>query len=167
MGCKPKFDDPDKMRAMIEEYFADCEGEMLMDSDTGKPLLDKWGHPVIVGAHPPTVTGLARALGFKERKSLLHYQGKKDFKDIITDAKLRIEAYAEERLYDRDGANGARFVLEHNFRWRDDETKNNEGATPTVRIICDIPPARVEPDGPTQPGADGPTTNEASDGSSQ
>ena len=36
---------------------------------------------------------------------------------IIDDAKLRIQEYAEKRLYDRDGSSGARFVLEAGFGW--------------------------------------------------
>lgn len=44
---------------------------------------------MIVGAHPPTVTGLALALGFKTRQSLLNYQARSDkFNDIITEAVL-------------------------------------------------------------------------------
>ena len=79
------------------------------------------GEPVIVDAHPPTVTGLALALGFTGRQALLNYQAKKQFVDTITRAKSRCEEYAESRLFDRDGARGAQFSLEHNFRWNADD----------------------------------------------
>ena len=32
-------------------------------------------------------------------------------------AKARCEQYAEERLFDRDGTNGAQFSLKNNFGW--------------------------------------------------
>ena len=36
--------------------------------------------------------------------------------DTITRAKSRIEMYNEERLYDKDGVNGAKFNLKNNFK---------------------------------------------------
>ena len=40
--------------------------------------------------------------------------------DTITRAKTRIEQYAEERLFDKDGANGAKFSLANNFEgWKE------------------------------------------------
>lgn len=118
-----------EMSAAIEEYFKDCEGHILTDS-SGKTLYNKNGEPVIVGAHPPTVTGLALALGFKTRQSLLNYQARSDkFNDIITVAKSRCEEYAESRLYDRDGVNGAKFSLTNNFKgWREKPAEDNNEA---------------------------------------
>ena len=111
-----------ELQAAIDQYFEDCRGRPLLDAD-GTPLLDKYGDPVITGAHPPTVTGLAYALGFTSRQALLNYQGKKQFVDTITRAKLYIEAYTEERLFDRDGVNGAKFSLVNNFKgWREHPT---------------------------------------------
>ena len=39
------------------------------------------------------------------------------FSRVIQRAKQVIEAYAEGRLYDRDGSNGARFVLDCCYGW--------------------------------------------------
>ncbi len=36
--------------------------------------------------------------------------------DTITRAKARLEAYTEERLFDKEGAAGARFSLANNFK---------------------------------------------------
>ena len=48
---------------------------------------------------------------------MLNYEARSDeFYDAITRAKARVEQYAEERLFDRDGANGAKFSLANNFR---------------------------------------------------
>ena len=75
---------------------------------------------VRVGVRPLTITGLALALGFNSRQSLLNYQGKQEFMDTITRAKAKVEQYAEERLYDKDGANGAKFSLSNNFEgWKE------------------------------------------------
>ena len=113
-----KYKTVDELQAAIDQYFEDCRGRPLLD-ECGDPRLDKHGNPIIVGAHPPTVTGLAYALGFSSRQSLLNYQGRKQFVDAVTRAKLYIESYTEERLFDRDGVNGAKFSLANNFKvWR-------------------------------------------------
>jgi hypothetical protein len=71
-------------------------------------------------SEPPTITGLALALGFNSRTSLLNYEDKEEFLNTITRAKARVEKYAESRLFDKDGANGAKFSLANNFRnWKE------------------------------------------------
>lgn len=103
------------MSEAIEAYFKDCEGHTITD-ENGEIVTDKHGVPVVIGTHPPTVTGLALWLGFKTRQSLLNYQARsKAFDDVLTMAKSRCEEYAERRLYDRDGVNGAKFSLVNNF----------------------------------------------------
>lgn len=150
-GRPPKYTSPDEIEGLIDAYFEECKGHILtMDDDNGKPVpvLDKWGHPVIVDQHPPTVTGLALALGFETRQSLLNYQGKKEFRRVITRAKSKIEMYTEERLFDKDGSNGAKFSLEHNWNWNRPKEAAGDAA-PAVKIICDIPreaPKREEAD---------------------
>lgn len=124
VGRPPKYKNVEEIEEKIERYFRECEGEILKDDD-GKPILNKFGNPVIVGQKPLTVTGLALALGFTNRQSLLNYQGKKEFFDTITRAKSVVEKYAEERLFDRDGSSGAQFNLRNNFKgWNiDNELK--------------------------------------------
>lgn len=97
VGRPPKYKTKEEIEEKIEAYFKKCEGEILKD-DNGEPVLNKWGKPVVINCRPPTVTGLALALGFTTRTSLLNYQGKKEFMDTITRAKTMIEAYTEERL---------------------------------------------------------------------
>lgn len=130
MGCKPKYKNAAELSEAVEKYFEDCKGHILTD-DKGKPVYSKYGVPIIIGSHPPTVTGLALALGFKTRQSLLDYQAKSAaFNDIITVAKSRCEEYAESRLYDRDGVNGAKFSLMNNFKgWREKTESVPEAAT--------------------------------------
>ena len=120
VGCKPKYKNAAELSEAVDRFFEDCKGHTITDSN-GVIITYKNGVPVIIGAHPPTVTGLALALGFKTRQSLLDYQARSDkFNDIITVAKSRCEEYAERRLYDRDGVNGAKFSLTNNFKgWRE------------------------------------------------
>lgn len=127
VGRPPKYKSKEEIEEKIEQYFRECEGEILKDDD-GKPILNKFGNPVIVGQKPLTVTGLALALGFATRKSLLEYQGKKEFVNTITRAKSVVEKYAEERLFDRDGSNGAQFSLRNNFKGWDGNQESNADA---------------------------------------
>lgn len=121
VGRPPKFTSVKRMEALIDAYFKSCEGHPLIDENTGRAVTDKHDRPVIVNSRPPTVTGLALALGFKTRASLMDYQGKPQFEDAILRAKSRIEQYTEERLFDRDGSAGARFSLQNNFRgWKNE-----------------------------------------------
>lgn len=110
VGCPPHFKNPKDMQYLVDEYFKSREGTPLLDKD-GNYLLDKWGHPVILGAKPPTIAGLALALGFNSRQSLLNYQAKPLFVDVVTRAKARLQEYWEESLFDRDKTNGAKFAL--------------------------------------------------------
>lgn len=118
-GRPPKFRSAQAMEKLIDAYFEGCKGEVLYDAED-EPVLNKWGEVVMVGKRPPTMTGLALALGFADRSSLKDYQGKPQFEAVIRRAKSRIEQYTEERLFDRDGSAGARFSLQNNFNdWRD------------------------------------------------
>ena len=121
-----------ELQSAIDRYFESCNGEPVLD-DNGDAVTDKHGNPVIVGQKPPTVTGLALALGFTSKQALLSYQAKKQFVDTITRAKARCEEYAEGRLFDRDGSNGAQFSLKFNFGW-DKKQDGTEG----VQIIDDL-----------------------------
>ena len=118
VGRPPKYRSVEEIQAKIDAYFEECKGHVMMWG--GHAVTDKNGNPVIVDARPITVTGLALALGFNSRQSLLNYQAKKEFMDTIMRAKARVECYTEERLFDNAGANGAKFSLANNFDgWKD------------------------------------------------
>lgn len=119
VGRPLKYKSVKKMQEVIDKYFESCESRPILD-EKGHVLTDKHGNPVMMPGTPPTVTGLALALGFTNRQSLLNYQERDEFFDTITRAKARVEQYAEERLFDKDGANGAKFSLANNFKgWKE------------------------------------------------
>lgn len=121
-GRPPMYKTVEEMQEKIDAYFEECKGTVVTDAD-GDIAYDKNGNVVVYNVRPLTITGLALALGFNSRQALLNYQGKKEFYDTITRAKARIEQYAEERLFDKDGANGAKFSLANNFEgWREKQS---------------------------------------------
>ena len=118
VGCPRKYKSVKQMQEAIDAYFESCKGEPIIGDD-GQPLMDKYGNVILIGQKPPTITGLALALGFTGRQALIDYQARPEFTDTVTRAKSMCEEYAEARLYDRDGANGAKFSLSCNFGWRE------------------------------------------------
>ena len=137
LGRPPKYKNKEEMQSKIDEYFELCKGKVLKDDD-GKVILNKYGQPIIIEEKPQTVTGLALALGFTSRQALLNYEGKKEFLDTITRAKSRVEQYAEERLFDKDGANGAKFSLTNNFKgWNDKTEVKVSGSLETEKTKLD------------------------------
>jgi len=142
-GNNPKFKNVKEIEALVDDYFKWCDGTLLTDEETGLPILNKFGNPVYLDTHVPTITGLAYHLGFKSRKDLLRYavKSKKAYTEAVNRAKMRVERYTEERLFDREGANGAKFALANNFEGWDAEQKRSvdENRTSAVQIICDIP----------------------------
>lgn len=135
VGCPRKYQSVKQMQKAIDAYFRSCEGEMFIGDD-GCAVRDKYGVPIIINAKPPTITGLALALGFTGRQALIDYQARPEFADTVTRAKARCEEYAEARLYDRDGANGAKFSLSCNFGWR--EVNETKISTDAVKVIIDV-----------------------------
>lgn len=124
-GRPLKYKSKKALQEAIDDYFESCKGRVLTDA-TGQPIRDKYGLPIIVDAFSPTVTGLARYLGFKSRQALINYQEKEAYYEIVLDAKMRIEEYAERRLFDRDGVRGAMFTLCNNFGWDEKPTDKSE-----------------------------------------
>lgn len=133
-GRPPKYKTPQEMQAVIDAYFDACKGKPILDK-AGELMRNKNGHVIYDDRQPPTVTGLALALGFTGRQALLNYQAKPAFVDTVTRAKSRCEEYAEARLYDKEGSGGAQFSLKANFGWTEKpEQETSEG----VQIIDDL-----------------------------
>ncbi|MBQ8540563.1 MAG: hypothetical protein IJ435_03705 [Clostridia bacterium] len=124
-GRPLKYTSKKKLQEAIDDYFEKCKGRNATDVE-GEFIRDKYGLPIIVDAFVPTITGLALHLGFKSRQALINYQEREDFADIIREAKMRVEEYAERRLFDRDGVRGAMFTLCNNFGWSEKSSDSSE-----------------------------------------
>ena len=138
IGRPPFYNTVEEMQEKIDAYFEECKGRVLTDDALGI-VRDKNGIPIIVDVRPPTITGLALALGFNSRQALLNYQAKEEFHDTIMRAKAKVECYAEERLFDKDGANGAKFSLANNFDgWKEKqqiEAEVNSEMTINIELV--------------------------------
>ncbi len=114
----------------VENYFKECMGESVLDSE-GKEMKDKNGEVIRKNLRPPTLTGLALALGFNSRKEFLEYEGSKREREYIDKARLRIENYNEEKLFEKDYVRSAIF----NLSGREEEREERRGE---VRIPAEM-----------------------------
>ena len=128
-GKPRKFKSPEEMQKAIDEYFDEIT--ITKTNNEGKEY-QKY-------VRPPTVTGLAYALG-TTRKTLLDYQNKyeEEYRNTITRAKTKIEMYSEEQLYRGQGkTNGIQFNLKNNFGWKDKQEVEHSGDM-GVQIVDDV-----------------------------
>ena len=117
-GQPPYYNNPDDLQAKIDEYFETGRETKRFYTEKGTP----YDVPVF------TITGLALFLGFSSRQSLLDYEGKIEYFDIIKKAKTKVEMKYEENL-SFPGCTGSIFALK-NMNWRDktdiDHTTNGK-----------------------------------------
>lgn len=122
MGRPKKYNNAEEMQKVIDEYFNGCQKPVkIFNKDLGKyiTVTDEKGNIEYEQYKPYTITGLANALNMSIQ-DLINYEKDNEFFDTITRAKRKVEQYVEERLFDKDGANGAKFNLANNFsRWKD------------------------------------------------
>ncbi|MGI6150771.1 MAG: hypothetical protein ACOYIR_02305 [Christensenellales bacterium] len=69
--------------------------------------------------YPPTMAGLAAALGMP-REELLATRANTAAGRLIANARVRVEAFAEEKLFDKNAASGAKFALARNAPIKDE-----------------------------------------------
>ncbi len=122
-----------KLKELIEGYFAYCAGEPRLDAD-GNPLLDKSGAEIRTNVRPPTVSGLALALGFDSRRELTRFCGNAAENALIENALLRIANYNEEKLFDKDCARSAIFNLSNGCG--EDEMENAAELRIPAELLC-------------------------------
>lgn len=133
-GRPPKFKTPEELQTAIDKYFKDCEGIKALD-ENGNPITTKYGYLYKVEPKPLTMSGLAIAIGFLDRSALLNYGEKEEFYHTVRAARAKIEQYAESRLFDKDGANGAKFSLANNFKaWKEKQEVELTGNVIKVEI---------------------------------
>ncbi len=121
------FKDTDELYSRIKSYFKSCEAVPTLDEESC-PVYDKNGAAVYsVPEKPPTVSGLALALGFNSRAELISFSGSKMQRKIIRRALSFIEEYAEAKLFDKGQYSGAKFFLANNFKgWSDKASSDDE-----------------------------------------
>jgi hypothetical protein len=112
VGRPMKYKTPEEMQAVIDAYFKSCYTPKL--DKQGEVVKDDEGKIVMVQHRPFTVLGIADALDMS-RKQLIEYAERGEFSNTVARAKRKCELYASERLYDREGINGAKFTLINNF----------------------------------------------------
>lgn len=137
MARKPRYESVEQIEGLIEAYFESCKGKILREEDGSIVFNPKDGTPIWINRKPPTIPGLALALGFSSRQSLYNYKARKEFMDTISRAQTRVEQYTAERLFDRDSQRGAQFALEYGFRYRKDAGDEKQDQTPRVLLECD------------------------------
>ncbi|MBR6407605.1 MAG: hypothetical protein IKS19_03305 [Clostridia bacterium] len=123
-GC-PVFSNAGEPERLAENYFSECEGTPLLD-ENGQIVRDKQFKPVFDGSRPPTMSGLALALGFPDRKSLLGYRAKPQVQRIISRAMSRVQANME-RLLLESGWQGTKFLLQSDFPGYDGHDGGDDG----------------------------------------
>ena len=129
-GGTKKFMSPEHLQCMVNEYFESCNGPV--SDKWGQLVYDKGGNLVKVQVKPYTLSGLALYLGVSTQTLKKYREGLVDdfldelyaetddrltFAKVVMNAKQTIEAYAEGRLYDKDGQRGAQFVLDCCYNW--------------------------------------------------
>lgn len=163
-----KWNSPAHLQGLVDEYFASCFG-VIYNPKTGTPYLDEYGLPRRGQIKPFTVSGLACYIHI-EASSIMKYSRKQidelgyptddeyigpQYSDIIIEARKKIEAFAEERLYDRDGFNGGRFVLNCAFGWQERrevaEIKNMEKMRKLKQKEFKLKQSVLEGDGSDEP----------------
>ena len=113
MSRSKKFKTVEELQRLIDGYFKECE-------DYGEPV---------------TITGLALYLD-TTRETLMDYQRKGGYSEVVKRAKQRVEFAYEKRLIKRGNA-GDIFALKQ-FGWKDrieQEVSSPQGAPFTVKVI--------------------------------
>ena len=125
-----KWASPEQLQKKIDEYFESCY-DYIYDRKSGSFVTKPDGTYLRGLVKPFTTTGLAMAIGM-DRTMLLAYSEDEinalgfptdedyegpTYGEIARAARNRIQEFAETRLFDRDGFNGGKFVLDCSFDW--------------------------------------------------
>jgi len=86
----------------------------------------KWINAKKAKGEPPTITGLAIALGFASRQSIYHLSKEPKFAPAINRLRLYIENVYEEQLTTARNPAGAIFYLK-NVGWQDNTSVTHNG----------------------------------------
>ena len=135
----PYLNSPGELAKLIDEYFDYIEGEYHLDEVPAKETkaqeaaikkIKVWERE----PEPATMAGLALYLGFDSRQAFDDYCASGQFRNILNQARLRIEAFYEKKLHNQS-ATGAIFALK-SLGWNEKtENKAEEDNPPkTLKI---------------------------------
>lgn len=114
-----------ELKKRVDGYFESRLAPVL--DKNGVPLVDENGELIKKVSLPYTLTGLALAVGCDSREELFTFKNK-DMNRLLRTAVLRVEEYAEERLFSKEAFSGVKLFLAVNFdRWRDGADTVDEG----------------------------------------
>jgi hypothetical protein len=138
-GRPLKYETPEEMQRVVDLYFLACRVHQTKDTS----LLEDLSDDELLFVNDiddiyPTVCGLALALDL-DRKNLIVYEGRKEFRNTVKRAKQKIQAFLEQRLYSQAAA-GTIFNLKNNFGWKDAKEVSGPDGGPienkwTVEIV--------------------------------
>lgn len=127
----------EELEKKVNEYFDSCFQPKLRYNSKKKyyePVYDNKGNKIMEQVKPFTMSGLAYYLGMS-RESLLNYEKRDEYFGTITRARQRVENYVEERLFDREGVNGAKFNLSNNFKgWKEKQESDVNLVAPKIEL---------------------------------
>lgn len=122
-----------ELEDLIEDYFDSCWIDKVVE------VTDKEGNITTTNSRyqnrPYTVTGLALHLNLT-RQGLINYQGRKEFIDTVTRAKVKVEMFAEESLFTVKNSNGVSFALKNNFSWTDKQELIHSGTIKLEDVVA-------------------------------
>lgn len=126
-GRPLKYDSPEALERAVSKYFDDCDSRL-------KTFVDKDGNETTaLVPQPYTMAGLAYSIGV-DRNTITNYQKQDYLGPIILDAKRRVEADMERRLYETSNQAGIIFGLKNNYGWRDEQQITSTNKTETTVI---------------------------------
>lgn len=108
-GRPPKYNTPEEMQSVIDEYF---DGDAYVGTGDDRVFA-------------PTVSGLAMHLDMTTQ-ALRDYADKDEFLGTVKKAKQRVEVALEQRLHGNN-VTGTIFNLKNNFGWKDKQEQEISG----------------------------------------
>ena len=104
-----------EVKSRVDEYFTSRLAPLT--DKNGNIMTDEKGEIIKKIALPYTLTGLALAVGLESREELFKFEDP-EINRFLRMSAMRVEEYAEERLFSKEAFSGVKLFLAVNFdRW--------------------------------------------------
>lgn len=124
MTFKKKPKNFNEVKKRVEEYFHSRLAPVL--DKNGNIMIDDKGEVIKKITLPYTITGLALAVGVESREDLFRFEDP-EINRFLKMSVMRVEEYAEERLFSKEAFSGVKLFLSVNFdRWGDASLETDE-----------------------------------------